>query len=336
MASAENAARQRAIRILKQHELDAYADELAAGATSNEQNYLLPWELRVDKLRMIWQIVRGWVPPEEMDLPRTGLEAVFTFDEFANDLFDALDRMQHWFQVGAAMISYLEEEAMPYIGEYGTVSIGKYTVMAIGKMKKQVTEVMKRFSIESDEDIVEVAARLNAAATRLAKEKRVLVANLEAAMEVVANPVLSIPDDPARPHIVKGEFQSDKYPKTPRGKVPLSVKDPMAQDLLWQYAQRHREVDPQFSDDLEFALREKGFVPKEPAGPPWLSDAAEALGQKGLALNWNQVLQEIKKLRRLYIEDEERLAMLCIEPNPDCQCAGCRYADAKNLSGSRG
>ena len=37
-------------------------------------------------------------------------------------------------------------------------------------------------------------------------------------------------------HLVDGEFQSDKYPTTPRGKVPLSVKDTTAQDLLWEYA----------------------------------------------------------------------------------------------------
>jgi hypothetical protein len=53
-------------------------------------------------------------------------------------------------------------------------------------------------------------------------------------------------------HIVDGEFQSDKYPTTPRGKVPLSVKDPTAQDLLWEYALRRRSVDAEFSDDLEF------------------------------------------------------------------------------------
>lgn len=26
-------------------------------------------------------------------------------------------------------------------------------------------------------------------------------------------------------HLIGGEFQSDKYPECPRGKVPLSVKD---------------------------------------------------------------------------------------------------------------
>ncbi len=62
-------------------------------------------------------------------------------------------------------------------------------------------------------------------------------------------------------HLVNGEFQSDKYPTTPRGKVPLSCKDPTAQDLLWEYAQRRRSVDEQFSDDLETALRAAGFDP---------------------------------------------------------------------------
>lgn len=60
-------------------------------------------------------------------------------------------------------------------------------------------------------------------------------------------------------HIIDGEFQSDKYPTCPRGKVPLSIKDPTAQDLLWEYAQRRRAVDAEFSDDLEAALLSKGY-----------------------------------------------------------------------------
>jgi hypothetical protein len=60
-------------------------------------------------------------------------------------------------------------------------------------------------------------------------------------------------------HLIDGEFQSDKYPTCPRGKVPLSVKDPTAQDLLWEYAQRRRAVDAEFSDDLETALVAAGF-----------------------------------------------------------------------------
>lgn len=60
----------------------------------------------------------------------------------------------------------------------------------------------------------------------------------------------------------KGEFQSDKYPTCPAGKVPLSVKDKSAQDLLWSYAQRRRSVDAEFSDDLEAALLGSGHVPR--------------------------------------------------------------------------
>jgi len=63
-------------------------------------------------------------------------------------------------------------------------------------------------------------------------------------------------------HLIDGEFQSDKYPTCPRGKVPLSCKDPTAQDLLWEYAQRRRKVDPEFSDDLEAALRLAGYHPR--------------------------------------------------------------------------
>lgn len=62
-------------------------------------------------------------------------------------------------------------------------------------------------------------------------------------------------------HIVNGKFQSDKYPTCPPGKVPLSVEDPTAQDLLWEYAQRRRDVDAEFSADLETALRAAGYVP---------------------------------------------------------------------------
>ena len=60
-------------------------------------------------------------------------------------------------------------------------------------------------------------------------------------------------------HVIDGRFQSDKYPTCPAGKVPLSTKDKMAQDLLWEYAQRRREVDQEFSDDLEKCLILDGF-----------------------------------------------------------------------------
>ena len=65
-------------------------------------------------------------------------------------------------------------------------------------------------------------------------------------------------------HLIDGDFQSDKYPTTPRGKVPLSTKDKSAQSLLWEYAQRRRTVDAEFSDDLETALKNHGFIPPGP------------------------------------------------------------------------
>lgn len=77
----------------------------------------------------------------------------------------------------------------------------------------------------------------------------------------------------AREHIIDGEFQSDKYPDTPRGLIPFKATDPMAQDLLWIYAQRRRKLDAAFADDLEWLLREAGYEPSAP------TPALEALQQ---------------------------------------------------------
>lgn len=68
-------------------------------------------------------------------------------------------------------------------------------------------------------------------------------------------------------HLVNGKFQSDKYPTCPAGKVPLSVEDPTAQDLLWEYAQRRRAVDAEFSADLEAALFVAGYRPPGTRSP---------------------------------------------------------------------
>ena len=62
--------------------------------------------------------------------------------------------------------------------------------------------------------------------------------------------------------MINGQFQSDKYPECPPGKVPLSVTDKMAQDLLWEYAQRRKEIDEEFSNDLEDALYREGYDPE--------------------------------------------------------------------------
>lgn len=91
-------------------------------------------------------------------------------------------------------------------------------------------------------------------------------------------------------HLIDGEFQSDKYPTCPRGKVPLSTKDPAAQDLLWVYAQRRRsgshgskEVDGQFADDVEEALRLKGF---DGSKDPLVQMAGDLTEAKATAARW--------------------------------------------------
>lgn len=63
-----------------------------------------------------------------------------------------------------------------------------------------------------------------------------------------------------RDHLTtSGTFQSDKYPTVPAGKVPLSVKDVTAQDLLAIYADRREAVDAEFSRDLREALTNAGY-----------------------------------------------------------------------------
>ncbi len=64
-------------------------------------------------------------------------------------------------------------------------------------------------------------------------------------------------------HLINGEFQSDKFPDTPRGLVPFKCSDVRAQDLLWEYSMRKASVDPEFSADLQQALRLQGYVPSK-------------------------------------------------------------------------
>ena len=87
-------------------------------------------------------------------------------------------------------------------------------------------------------------------------------------------------------HLIDGEFQSDKYPTTPRGKVPLSTKDAAAQDLLWEYAQRRRSVDAEFSADLELILRKHGFDPSIPFPRSLTSQVA----------TWNLIIATLKEV----------------------------------------
>lgn len=58
-----------------------------------------------------------------------------------------------------------------------------------------------------------------------------------------------------REHLtVTDEFQSDKYPWCPAGFVPIKVTDPLAMDLLSEYADRRRVIDAEFTRDLNDAL----------------------------------------------------------------------------------
>jgi len=61
-------------------------------------------------------------------------------------------------------------------------------------------------------------------------------------------------------HLIAGEFQSDKYPWCKRGFVPLKLTDKSCHKALWDYAQERRTIDPEFSDDLEEALKLCGYI----------------------------------------------------------------------------
>lgn len=64
-----------------------------------------------------------------------------------------------------------------------------------------------------------------------------------------------------RDHINEdGKFQSDKYLWCSAGFVPLKLTDPMAQQVLWDYAEKRESVDKEFSEDLRNCLMAEGFV----------------------------------------------------------------------------
>ena len=101
-------------------------------------------------------------------------------------------------------------------------------------------------------------------------------------------------------HLIDGEFQSDKYSGCPRGKVPLSVKDPLAQDLLNEYAERHRlenkHGDPEFADDVQQALRNAGYN-SELWCDGWAERAARA----------EKLVQALERVLSLKTEDLPRI-----------------------------
>lgn len=100
------------------------------------------------------------------------------------------------------------------------------------------------------------------------------------------------------PHLVRArdgviDFQSDKYPTCPVGKVPLSTKDPMAQDLLAEYARRRRQVDEEFSDALELALKRRGVMTP---GRYWnISGTQSRMARAALRMSMREVASEIGK-----------------------------------------
>lgn len=109
-----------------------------------------------------------------------------------------------------------------------------------------------------------------------------------------AAPSSCVAHDPGHPHLIDGEFQSDKYPTCPRGKVPLSTGDLTAQDLLWAYAQRRRVVDAEFADDLEKALRAKGYEPPtESRSVARLAQACELLARAHAILENDPMLEKL-------------------------------------------
>lgn len=119
-------------------------------------------------------------------------------------------------------------------------------------------------------------------------------------------------------HLINGKFQSDKYPTCPPGKVPLSVNDKLAQDLLWEYAQRRRAVDAEFSADLETALRDAGYVPsareEHAAKVERERDEARAEAQRRGEILTSQTLEAMTFLSRAQ-RAEEALGFYATDEN---------------------
>lgn len=114
----------------------------------------------------------------------------------------------------------------------------------------------------------------------------------------------------ANPHLIDGEFQSDKYPSTPRGKVPLSTKDKTAQDLLWQYAQRRRPVDAEFADALEAALELQGYKPSKDARRERLKERLQELDKAQAEIDkarapFDAAMNAVQGVREVLLEEHE-------------------------------
>jgi hypothetical protein len=89
-------------------------------------------------------------------------------------------------------------------------------------------------------------------------------------------------------HIVSGKFKSDKYEWCPPGFFPVKLTDGDAQDLLWEYAERHIEKDAELSGDLKAGLRLVGYDPEKKPAIEWemaLQSAQRALTTAHLAID---------------------------------------------------
>lgn len=124
-------------------------------------------------------------------------------------------------------------------------------------------------------------------------------------------------------HLIDGEFQSDKYPTCPRGKLPLSFKDPMAQDLIHKYGQRRRPIDNEFSDDVESALLIAGYNPQTNPEPETLwcchvrgPDDVYAAPDFKTALEWADSINALNWRRHQPVSYEDCLLKALPAPWP--------------------
>ncbi len=69
-----------------------------------------------------------------------------------------------------------------------------------------------------------------------------------------------MPSKQKRPHLTqRGVFKSDKYDWCKPGFLALKFTDPLAQDLIEEYAYRRAPIDLEFKEDVLTALENRGY-----------------------------------------------------------------------------
>ncbi len=69
-----------------------------------------------------------------------------------------------------------------------------------------------------------------------------------------------MPNKQRRPHLTqRGVFKSDKYDWCKPGFLALKFTDPLAQDLIEEYAYRRATIDLEFKEDVLTALTNRGY-----------------------------------------------------------------------------